>query len=93
MIIVSGKIVVRPGSRSKFLTLSTEAMVQARRTPGCRDFVVAADPLDEHRVNIYEEWDTRTALDTFRGEGPGQDLSALIESAQVSEHTVSSGKS
>jgi quinol monooxygenase YgiN len=92
MIIVSGRIYVRPGTREKFLALSTEAIIQARRASGCRDFVVAADPFDGNRVNVYEEWDSRKALTAFRGAGPGPDLSSLIEKAQVVERSVSAGK-
>ena len=45
MIIVSGKIYVRPSTRPDFLQSSAEAVALARCARGCRDFVVAADPL------------------------------------------------
>jgi quinol monooxygenase YgiN len=90
MIIVSGRIHVRPGTRDEFLRLSAEAIVQARQTEGCRDFVVAADPIEPDRVNVYEEWETEEALQKFRGEGPGEDLSSMIVSAEVAEHTAES---
>lgn len=90
MIIVSGRIYVRPGSRDEFLHRSAEAIVQARATAGCRDFVVAADPLEPDRVNVYEEWDSQEALSAFRGEGPSDDLSAQILRADVSERVVPS---
>jgi quinol monooxygenase YgiN len=89
MIIVSGRIHVRPGTRDEFLRLSAEAIVQARRTEGCRDFVVAADPIEPDRVNVYEEWESEEALQRFRGEGPGEDLSSMILTAEVAEHSVS----
>jgi quinol monooxygenase YgiN len=88
VIIVSGRLYVRPGSREEFLRRSSEAVVQARATDGCRDFVVAADPLEADRVNVYEEWESKDALSAFRGEGPGEDLSAHIVRADVSEHVV-----
>lgn len=93
MIIVSGRIYVRPGTREEFLTLSSEAIVQARRSSGCRDFVVAADPIEADRVNVYEEWESEEALMAFRGEGPDQDLSSNIVRAHVSQHLVSSTES
>ncbi len=89
MIIVSGRITLRPGGRDEFLARSREAMQQARRTPGCGDFVVAADPLEPDRVNVYEEWESEQALHAFREDGPGDDLSALIVDAQVSQRLVS----
>ena len=93
MIIVSGRIYVRDGTRDKFLALSAEAIVKARRTVGCHDFVVAADPLESNRVNVYEEWESKEALTKFRGEGPGKDLTAYIVKAQVGEHAVPPRKS
>jgi quinol monooxygenase YgiN len=92
MIIVSGRIYIRPGTREEFLTLSGEAVVQARRSSGCRDFVVAADPIEADRVNVYEGWESEEALMAFRGEGPDQDLSSSIVRAHVSKHMVSSSE-
>lgn len=90
MIIVSGKIYVRAGTRQNFVTSSAEAVAQARRTPGCRDFVVAADPLELDLVNVYEEWESEEALMAFRGDGPGNNLGDSILRAEVSRHLVAS---
>lgn len=90
MIIVSGKIYVRPGARQDFLSSSAEAVAQARGFAGCRDFVVAADPIEPDRVNVYEEWESEEALLAFRGDGPEQDLASSILRADVSKHVVSS---
>lgn len=88
MIIVSGRIYLADGRRDAFVTASLEAVRMARVAPGCRDFVVAADPLEPDRVNVYEAWDSAEQLAAFRGEGPGDDLSADIVSADVAEHQV-----
>ena len=90
MIIVSGRIYVRPGARENFLTRSAAAMVQARRTNSCLDFVVSADPVESDRVNVYEEWESEEALLRFRGDGPGEDLSSSIVRAKVARHVVAS---
>jgi len=89
-IIVSGRIVVQPGRRDEFLAASREAMQAARGAPGCRAFVVAGDPLEADTVNVYEQWDDETSLLKFRGEGPSSDMRALIASADVKRHQVSS---
>ena len=92
MIIVSGKIYVRPGRREVFLAASMEAVAQARRTAGCLDFVVAADPIEPDRVNVYESWQSEAALLAFRRAGPGSDLTSEIVRAHVKRHeVVSSG--
>lgn len=90
MIIVSGRIFVRAGTREEFLASSAEAIVQARQSPGCRDFVIAADPIEPDRVNVYEEWDSVEELVAFRGNGPDDSLSSVIEHAVVSRHNISS---
>jgi quinol monooxygenase YgiN len=92
MLIVSGKLFIVSGQREAFLAASREAMAQARSAPGCRDFIVAADPIDEDRVNIYEEWESEAAVAAFRGEGPGEDLSAMIAGAEVTEHVIASSR-
>lgn len=90
MIIVSGKIFVAPGQRDAFLRSSHPAIVQARSAPGCRDFVVSADPLEENRVNVYEEWESTEELEAFRGSGPDDGLSNAIVGADVAQHVIAS---
>lgn len=90
MLIVSGRIYLAKGRREAFLAISHESIMEARRTLGCRDFVVAADPVEPDRVNIYEEWDSADQLEAFRGEGPGDQLAKLIERADVRRHVVAS---
>ncbi len=90
MIIVSGRIYVRPGARQDFVKSSLEAVALARKSRGCRDFVVAPDPLEPDRVNVYEEWDSKEALLTFRGAGPDDGLTSSIVRADVSRHVVAS---
>ena len=93
MLIVSGRIYVRPGARDEFVASSAEAVVQARAFRGCRDFVVAADPIEPNRVNVYEEWESEEALLAFRGAGPDSGLTSSILRAEVARHVVSSSGS
>jgi quinol monooxygenase YgiN len=88
MIIVAGHLRVAAGDRESFLGRSREAIRLARRAPGCHDFVVAADPVDAERVNVYERWTDRAALYAFRGDGPDDELGALIVSADIVEFDV-----
>jgi quinol monooxygenase YgiN len=90
VIIVAGHIQVTPGRREAFVAASLEAVVEARRTPGCRDFSVSADPIEPDRVNVYERWESAAALEAFRGEGPGSDLTSDVVSADVQRHEISS---
>jgi quinol monooxygenase YgiN len=90
MIIVSGRIYIVDGQREAFLSVSRESIIEARRTPGCRDFVVAGDPIEPDRVNVYEEWDSADQLEAFRGDGPGAQLGKLIGRADVRRHVIAS---
>jgi quinol monooxygenase YgiN len=87
-ILVAGQIYVRPEHRERFLAGSRDAMTLARTTAGCLDFVVAADPLDETRVNVFEAWRSRRALVAFRESGPDDGLTSLILRAEVREYEV-----
>jgi quinol monooxygenase YgiN len=87
-IIVAGQIEVQPGQRQRFLDGSLSAMRLARETAGCDDFVVAADPLDDNRVNVFELWRSRKALHGFRDAGPDDGLTSLIVRARVREYEV-----
>ncbi len=90
MIIVSGKLYLRPDTKEPFLAASATAVAQARNAPGCRDFVVAADPLEPDRVNVYEEWETEHDLLKFRDQGPDEDNWSSVVRASVLRHEVSS---
>ena len=90
MIIVAGRLYVRAERREAFLAASAVAVKAARRSAGCLDFVVAADPIEPDRVNIYERWDTEASLMAFRGEGPSSELTSEILRADVERHYVSS---
>jgi quinol monooxygenase YgiN len=90
MLIVSGRLYIKPGHREDYLKLSLEAVAMARQTPGCKDFVVAADPLIAERVNVYEEWESEQQLLAFRNAGPPSSMFSLIERFDVSRHVVAS---
>lgn len=90
MVIVSGKILVRPGKRQAFLELSADAITRARATAGCLDFTVSADLIEPDRVNVYEAWESEDALLRFREEGPSTAMLSLIVGAEVARHRVES---
>lgn len=88
MIIVAGHIVVDPEARAGYLAGCVEVVRQAREAPGCLDFAVSADIDDPGRINVYERWESQTAVEDFRGSGPGDDQSAAMVSASVAEYDV-----
>ncbi|WP_395311615.1 antibiotic biosynthesis monooxygenase family protein [Mycobacterium sp. AMU20-3851] len=91
MVIVAGHIMVDAAGRASYLEGCGGVVRSARDAPGCLDFAISADLLDPARINIYERWDSRSALDAFRGGGPDDGQAAMIRSASVTEFDVGTG--
>lgn len=93
MVIVAGHLVVDPTLRDDYLAGCVEVVQQARRTPGCLDFALSADALEPGRVNIFERWESRAAVEAFRGTGPSGEQAQAILSASVVEYDVTHERS
>jgi len=90
MLIVSGRLYLKAEAMKQFLASSKEVVALARSALGCRDFVVAPDPIEPDRVNVYEEWESEKALLDFRGSGPDSDMWSVVVRAEVFRHVISS---
>lgn len=88
MIIVAGHLVVDPEGRDSYLEGCVGVVEQARRAAGCLDFAITADLLDPGRIDIFERWESRGAVEAFRGSGPSDEQSAAMLSASVAEYEV-----
>lgn len=93
VIIVSGSLHVAPDHRDAYVADCAPVVTQARDTAGCLDFAISADAVDPTRINVYERWESREAVETFRGSGPGGDQTAAITSADVTQYEVGSAES
>jgi quinol monooxygenase YgiN len=89
MLIIAGNLKVDPAYRALFLAVNADVVIQARQTTGCLDFVQAADPIDDGRINIYERWDAEDDLLAFRGAGQPTIDSPPILSADVKRYLIS----
>ena len=90
MLIVAGHLLVDPADRDALVAESAEAVAQARVAPGCLDFAVSADPLDQRRVNVFERWESEEALLAFRGAGTSGEMAARILDADVRRYVIAS---
>jgi quinol monooxygenase YgiN len=88
MVIVAGHLVLDPRQRETYLEGCRDVVDQARRAPGCLDFAVTADLLDPSRVDIFERWESKAAVDAFRGSGPSDEQTSAVISATVVEYDV-----
>jgi quinol monooxygenase YgiN len=62
MLIVAGTGYVDPDHRDALLESLASSQRRARTAPGCLDYVVAADPIEADRVNIFERWESEADL-------------------------------
>jgi quinol monooxygenase YgiN len=86
VIIVAGSLVV--DDRDAYLAGCRAVVEQARRTPGCLDFALSPDLLDDDRITVLERWADEASLQAFRGSGPSDEQGARIRSADVAEYRV-----
>ncbi|MEU3793836.1 antibiotic biosynthesis monooxygenase family protein [Streptomyces fructofermentans] len=93
MVIVAGHIAVEPEQREPYLAGCVGVVEQARRAPGCLDFVIAADLVDAGRINIFERWESSAAVEAFRGSGPSDQQSTAMLSASVAEYEIADMRS
>lgn len=88
MIIVSGWLRVDPGDRQAYLQECLSVVEAARAAAGCLDFHLAADPIEPDRINVFEQWESASAVESFRGSGPDGGQQAAIIDAQVDQHEI-----
>ena len=88
MVIVAGHIIVAPGDRATYLAGCESIVRAARAAAGCCDFTIGADLLDPGRINIFERWKSQDAVQSFRGNGPGDEQTAVVRSPAVAEYGV-----
>jgi quinol monooxygenase YgiN len=88
MVIVAGYLLVEPLQRDSYLVGCQTVVQRARQTPGCLDFAITADLLDPDRIDIFERWESRAAVDAFRGSGPSDEQQNSIVGASISEYDV-----
>jgi quinol monooxygenase YgiN len=89
-IIVAGALYVDPSERDSYLQACHDVIVAARKADGCIDFHLTADPLEADRINVYEQWESVSAVESFRGSGPSPEQTAAIRDARVAQYEVAS---
>jgi quinol monooxygenase YgiN len=92
MVIVSGHLIVAAEDREAYLASCVAVVEAGRRAPGCLDFALSPDVLDPGRINILERWETRDAVESFRGAGVDDEQGAAILAASVAEYDIAAAR-
>lgn len=93
MIIVAGHLTVKPDQRLSMLDKQRDIIAAARAAPGCLAFHLSADPVEDDRINVFERWDSKEAVEVFRGSGPSEDQQEDILGADVVQYEISNATS
>ena len=90
MLIIAGKVYVAAEQRDEYVTSFKEFVRRTRHEPGLLDFVIAADNIEDNRVNIFELWESKEQMDEFRAraETPANTIEMLDE--DVKKYEISS---
>lgn len=70
---VSAHLLVRPADRERYLHGCASVVELTCSPPGCLDFASTADLVDPGRIGIFEQWEPRAGVETFRGRGPSDE--------------------
>jgi quinol monooxygenase YgiN len=89
MLIVAGYLIVDPAERDDFVANCVKVVELARAAPGCLDFAITADTVDQSRIDVFERWEGEERLLAFRGSGPDDGQQAAILDADVKRYTIS----
>jgi quinol monooxygenase YgiN len=90
LVIVSGWLRVRPEGRAAYLDGCREVTIAARAAAGVIDFHLTPDPIEDDRINIFEQWESVEAVEAFRGSGTSDEQNAVIVAAHVEQHEIAS---
>lgn len=72
MVIVGGTFEVQGRSREQFLAERFDLMRRSRAEHGCLEYTFSADPIEPHRVLLFERWESQSDLDAhLSGMGAG----------------------
>lgn len=90
MLIIAGWLRVDPRDRESYLRAVAGVAPLARASAGCLDFVQAADPVEDDRVNVYERWESDEALHAFRSLAAPDDAEEPppVRSADVRKYRI-----
>jgi quinol monooxygenase YgiN len=89
MLIIAGKVYVPTEQRAPYLEQFEAFIHDTRSEPGCLDLVITADPIEPGRINIFELWESKDQLDTFRAKAEPPETGIEITGDEVTLYEIS----
>jgi quinol monooxygenase YgiN len=89
MLIIAGHLYVDPDERDKWVEAHYEIVKRARSQPGCIDLYFSADPVEQGRVNMFEQWESEERLEAWRAIADPPPKPEILR-ASVQKHQISS---
>jgi quinol monooxygenase YgiN len=89
VLIIAGHLIVDRAQRDNYVAECVKVVEAARAAPGCLDFSITADTVDNARIRIFERWDNLDDLLAFRGSGPSDAQQVAILDADVKRYEIS----
>jgi quinol monooxygenase YgiN len=63
MIVVSGVFEVEPSDRDAAVAAAIRMATETRKETGCQSYAFYSDFEDQHRIRVFEEWESGEALE------------------------------
>ena len=91
MLIIAGKLYVPPHERDRWVVAHNEITRTTRSQPGCLDLCLPADPLEEGRINLFEQWGSEAAPQAWRAAANPPPKPQILGASIYKHHVSSSG--
>lgn len=86
-ITIAGWFTVKPADRDEVVEAHQDVVRRARQHSGCIDLAISPDPIDRARINMFELWSSKAALDDWRAvANPPRDFT--IMRSDVRKHVI-----
>lgn len=91
MLIIAGKVYIAPEHRDEHVASLKDFVRDTRAKPGCLDLIIASDPVEAGRVNLFERWESNVQLRAFQAsaEPPAPVTDVLSEDVALYEISAS----
>lgn len=89
MVIIAGKEYMAAEKRDEYLAIFEDFIRQTRNEPGCLDLIIAADPIENNRINNFELWASQEQLDAFRARANPPESDIEVWGDEVKKYEIS----